>query len=97
MTVIAPGKARINPVRLLSSPIMQDKMHDFHEQFDLVVVDGPPVLAGGDCWLLSQEVDYTVMLVRAGLTPREDVAAAINEIHGGGRVGMALNMVGKVR
>lgn len=95
LTVISPGQNRANPVRLLSSPNMQDNMHDFQKLFDLVVVDGPPVLAGGDCWLLSQEVDYTVLLVRAGTTPREDVAAAINEIQGGARLGIALNMVGK--
>ena len=48
--------------------------------FDLVVIDTPPVLVGGDTALLAREADQTVFLARWATTPPANANAALRRL-----------------
>jgi succinoglycan biosynthesis transport protein ExoP len=88
-------RAVSNPQDLLES----DKMHRFLEaarrEYDMVVLDAPPVLAASDAVLLSHLADATIFLVRWGLTPRSIALGAIRMLRnqGGNLAGVVLSRV----
>lgn len=51
--------------------------------FDLIVVDTPPVLVGGDTALLAREADQTVFLARWAKTPPANATAALRRLDAG--------------
>ena len=70
LTLIPAGRSATNPTRLLSRPQMEHALTHLRENFDLVLVDAPPSLAGGDTWLLAQQADYCACLWCAPASPR---------------------------
>ena len=52
--------------------------------FERVVVDGPPALATADSAMLAGAVEATVLLVRAGKTTADEVAAAVAALRAAG-------------
>ena len=60
--------------------------------FDRVVIDGPPALATADAAMLAGAVEATVLVVRAGKTTVDEVAAAVETLRaaGGNVVGTVL-------
>lgn len=77
----------------------QDKIADLlkqaGEQFDLVVLDTPPLLALSDAITLSQQSDQTLLVVRSGVTPAHISKAVIQQLEtsGGEISGVILNSV----
>jgi polysaccharide biosynthesis transport protein len=63
------------------------------DQFDVVVIDTPPVLAAAEAVVLASSADGVVLVVRAGQTDREAVQQAMRQITGVGArlVGAVLN------
>jgi tyrosine-protein kinase len=69
---------------LLGSEAMRGLIREVEADYDMVILDGPPVLAGKDARVLSQVADGTVLLARWGSTRREDVIAAADQLIGAG-------------
>lgn len=70
----------------------QDAMKAFLEraakEFDIVILDTPPVLALSDSIALSSVSTQTILVTRAGITPARIATAAIQQLESsGGRVG----------
>jgi polysaccharide biosynthesis transport protein len=63
--------------QLLSSKQMAAFLNEVREDFDVVVLDSPPVMAASDAVVLSRLVDAVVFVVRWESTPRQMVANAI--------------------
>jgi polysaccharide biosynthesis transport protein len=66
------------------------------EQYDLIVVDSPPVLAVADAMTLAAQADAALFAVRWGLTPRAAVKLGLKRLHAaahGAAVGVVLTMV----
>jgi capsular exopolysaccharide synthesis family protein len=66
------------------------------EEYDLIVVDSPPVLAVADAMTLAAQADATLFAVRWGSTPRAAVKLGLKRLHtsaGGASVGVVLTMV----
>lgn len=63
------------------------------DQFDLVVIDTPPVLGAAETVVLASSVDGVLLVVRAGHTDRDTVQDATRQIAGVGArlVGAVLN------
>jgi capsular exopolysaccharide synthesis family protein len=68
-------------------------LHELKQRFDFVLVDTPPVLPLADAPTLCRALDGAVMVVRAGSTAGEVVAAAIDSLHGVTVHGLVLNDV----
>lgn len=84
MHFIPSSGGTANPQDLLGSQHMRTFLDRMRAQYDLIVVDAPPVLAVSDPIILSHIVDATLYLVRWEKTPRQVVAGALKVLRGNG-------------
>ncbi|UVO51674.1 hypothetical protein M0208_14600 [Sphingomonas sp. SUN019] len=69
-----------DPGAALASPRLATLLTTLREQFDLVVINTPPVLATGDAQALSDLVDATLLVLRWGRTTPDLLRAAVQEL-----------------
>jgi succinoglycan biosynthesis transport protein ExoP len=84
-----------NPQDLLGSAQMSKFLKAMRMQYDVIVIDAPPVLAVSDALVLSHLADATLFLVRWERTPRAIAIGALKALRTqGGRVaGVVLSRV----
>jgi capsular exopolysaccharide synthesis family protein len=83
-----------NAPEILESHAMKAALATFAERYDLVILDGPPVMAVSDARIISRLADYTVFIVQWAKTPREVVKSAIGALLGvSNHVGVVINRV----
>ena len=66
--VIPVGKSVPNPAEILGSRRMREFLTQMREEFDVIVIDSPPVLAVSDAMLLATQVDAAVLICSANET-----------------------------
>lgn len=71
LSVLTSGPIPPNPSEMLGSPHMHHLLETFKTHFEFVVIDTPPVVAYTDAVVLSQLVDGTIFVVRAGYSSRQ--------------------------
>ena len=71
--VLGAGPVPPNPAELLSGPKAAAVFATLREDFDLVLVDSPPVLPVTDAMVLSKYADGTLLVAAAGQTRRTEV------------------------
>ncbi|MGE0132680.1 MAG: GumC family protein [Blastocatellales bacterium] len=69
--VLPVGPLPPNPAELLGSPKMKQVVETLSANFDYVVIDSPPVSSFADSLILSALVEGVIIVVKAGMTPRE--------------------------
>jgi polysaccharide biosynthesis transport protein len=82
LRVIAGGQIPPNPAELLGAPGMAQLMTELEQIADMVVYDGPPVLAVADALELAPRVGGTVLVVDVGTTGRHALRAAAERLRG---------------
>lgn len=83
-----------NAPEILESHAMKAALATFSERYDLVILDGPPVMAVSDARIIARLADYTVFIVQWAKTPREVVKTAIAALLSvSSRVGIVINRV----
>ncbi len=95
LTMLPAGPIPPNPAELLNSNRVRDMFSQLREQFDLVLIDSPPVLPVTDAAILSQSADATRGLAAAGQTRRADLHRAAEKLDqvGATILGIVLNKV----
>ena len=93
LDVLLRGIVPPNPSELLGSGAMRRWVEAWIEQYDFIVLDGPPVLPVTDAVLLQALADMTIMLARSSYTERAQAqrsfqALKLNTSH---YVGVVLN------
>lgn len=78
--VVPAGPTTPNPSGLLSSEGMTKFLELAQMNFDCVVVDTPPIFPVSDVLVFAQQTDGVVLCVKAGETPRDQVARARDKI-----------------
>ena len=78
--VITSGRTTSDPQELLASRTMTALLDAVRTQYDLVVLDTPPVLPVADALVLARQVDATVMVVRWEKTERGAVQDALRRL-----------------
>ncbi len=93
--VLGSGPFPPNPSELLGSQAMREVLRAARDEFDVVLLDSPPLLAVTDAAVLSTMVDGAILVVRTGSTPRTSVRRAISQLETvhGRLVGTVLNDV----
>ncbi|MBL8658543.1 MAG: polysaccharide biosynthesis tyrosine autokinase [Rhodospirillales bacterium] len=93
--VIPAGRLTADPAEILASPQMRAVITALTGEFELVILDSPPVVAVSDPRLLAPQVDATILVVRWAATTRDIVALAAKQIDegGGNLIGVVLSMV----
>ncbi|HEX7899609.1 MAG TPA: CpsD/CapB family tyrosine-protein kinase, partial [Planctomycetota bacterium] len=69
LRVLTSGPTSDLPEELLESPRMAELLKALRERYEVVVIDGPPVAAGGDAVTLARLADTVAWVVRAGRLP----------------------------
>jgi capsular exopolysaccharide synthesis family protein len=76
VTVISGQVAQEDPASLLASSRLKELLDLAKAQFDLVLVDSPPILAVPDNLLLINALDRVILVVKACATSRRDLRKA---------------------
>jgi len=77
LSVLASGPLPPNPSELLSSKRTVEVLGSLQAEYDIVLLDCPPVLPVTDALVLSGRVDATLMVAVAGATTRKEAARAV--------------------
>lgn len=80
LSIITAGKVPPNPAEMLGSKAMSAFLEEMKEHFDYIILDTPPVQVVADAQILSTKVDGTIIVVRAGVTKKEDVNDTVNTL-----------------
>jgi len=78
--VLPVGPIPINPAELLGSNRMRELIRTLTEDYDYIIVDGPPALGFVDSHILSNLVDGVAVVVRAGKTPKNAIRELIDRL-----------------
>ena len=76
LMLLASGVLPPNPSELLSSRRAAQVLAALQAEADVVLIDSPPVLPVTDAAVLSGRVDITLLVTRAGVTTRRQLARA---------------------
>jgi polysaccharide biosynthesis transport protein len=80
LVVMASGPLPPNPAELLSGPRLASLLTLGQQSFDIVVIDGPPIMGLADAPLLSSMAGATLLVVAAGETRRHTAKIALKRI-----------------
>jgi polysaccharide biosynthesis transport protein len=95
LSLLAAGSKTEMPAELLSSKQFDDLLKVLTQKYDLVIVDSPPILVVTDARVLSEKLDATLAVIRAGKTTRTVLTglSTMLEFSGSRAVGLVLNAV----
>jgi len=95
LSLLPAGPVPSNPAELLNSAHALDIFTRLRDQYDLVLIDSPPMLPVTDATILSRHADATLMLAAAGQTRRADLHRAVEKLDqvGATILGIVLNKV----
>jgi protein-tyrosine kinase len=95
LTILPGGKVLDNPTELIGSKKMEALVHELKSQYRdrYVIFDSTPLLATSESEVLAKMVDEILIVVRAGVTPRETVIQAISSLEKKKIFGLVLNDV----
>jgi capsular exopolysaccharide synthesis family protein len=89
--LLQAGNSRGNPTELIQSDALKPLVERLTQYFDWILIDTPPVIPLTDALSLSRQVDATLLVARAGRTPREAIEQALTVIGRKHVLGMVLN------
>lgn len=76
LTYISRGVAPPNPSELLLTRRFSDFLEQASQQFDLVIIDTPPILAVTDAAIVGKQCGTTLMVNRFQLNPAKEIEIA---------------------
>jgi Mrp family chromosome partitioning ATPase len=79
----------------LIGPRLSPLLDEFAKEYDLVILDSPPLMGFAECLQMAAAADGVLIVSRAANTKRKAVAAvlsALNRIHAN-KLGIVLNQV----
>ncbi|MFT4101204.1 MAG: polysaccharide biosynthesis tyrosine autokinase [Burkholderiaceae bacterium] len=93
LTVMPAGKARPNAHELVSGPRFADRLATMRDQFDIILIDTPPMQVVSDVMLIAASCTGVVYVVRSGETPVPLIQRSLNRLAKAGApvFGVALN------
>lgn len=68
LTMIAKGAGKHFNLELLDSAVMDALLESLKSDYDVVVIDAPPLAAGADALVLGRRSDKVIVVLRAGET-----------------------------
>ena len=80
LTIIESGPMPTNPAETLGSEAMQRLIGQLRDNYDYVIIDGPPVLLASEAKLLAKYVDGTILVFNAAVTRRGTGVRTISEL-----------------
>jgi exopolysaccharide/PEP-CTERM locus tyrosine autokinase len=95
LTLLTGGSAQAKPAELIGSRRMEALVKELKSRYNdrYIILDATPLLATTEPEVLARLVDGIVIVVRAGVTPRETVKQAIASLDPKKILGFVLNDV----
>lgn len=95
--VVLSGKKPPNPTELLSTPSFEKMLEVLKEEFDLIIIDTPPMGIGADATIVGRKVDGVLMVVRNNFVSKKSVKKVKDDLvrTGSKVVGVVLNRIEK--
>jgi capsular exopolysaccharide synthesis family protein len=81
ISIITSGSIPPNPAELLNSSRLKLLIDDMLKIFDFIILDSPPVQSVTDSLTLSQLVDGTLLVTRAGKTTYDMMESGLKKMH----------------
>ncbi len=97
LDVLAVRNTPSNPSELLASREMRQLVAELVDRYDQVILDTPACLGLPDAKTVTELADGVVLVVRADVTPREDVETVLEILDRSRLLGMVLNGVEMTR
>jgi capsular exopolysaccharide synthesis family protein len=93
LSVLPCGALPSNAAQLLSGTRMRALLQELREEYDIIVLDTPPVLATADAGIVASLTDGVLLVVRAGTTDRNAAQRACQQLANVGArvIGTVLN------
>jgi capsular exopolysaccharide synthesis family protein len=76
--LISAGNSPPNPAELVASRKMKDFIQEVSNQFDIVLVDSPPIMACVDSRVIAESTDGMILLAQMESTSLREFAHAVN-------------------
>jgi exopolysaccharide transport family protein len=95
LDILPAGEAVPNPMLMLAGSQMRTLLASLATGYDIIIVDGPPVMAVSDARIMAGLVDSTLFVVRWCRTGRRQVLASLKQLadHGATISGLMISMV----
>ncbi len=96
VSIIPAGSESASPAELLQSVKLDELLEELGEQFDIIIVDLPPVLAVSDPLIVAPRLGGVVMVVKVATAKREEIVNSVRRLRSAGvnLVGCMLNAYG---
>lgn len=80
VSVLPSGSFTAAPADLLLQPNLRTLLASYRQQFDMIIVDAPPLMGLPDARLLGRAADGVVLVARANKTPRSAILTACHRL-----------------
>ena len=85
--VLSSGSLSSNPAELIASDKMRDLVQQAELEYDVIIIDSPPILTVADASIVSTFVDFVLIVVSAGSTRMEELERSVEIIESvGGKI-----------
>ena len=78
LSLLSSGTGSEEVVELLHSPLVADLLARLTREFDMVLIDTPPMLHMADARIIARQADGAILVLRASSTGREQAEDARN-------------------
>lgn len=94
---LAAGERPPNPAELLASQRFEDLVARASRDYDLVVIDTPPVLAVADASIVCRTAGTTLLVLRSGCHPLREISLMVKRLGQNGVTARAIVLNAAVR
>lgn len=82
--IVTTGQIPPNPSELLMHLRFEQLLQQLGEQFDMLIIDAPPILAVSDAAIIGRMAGATLMVARAGHHPVSELEQAVKRLNHAG-------------
>ena len=95
LNFLASGPKPPNPTEILQSRVTHDLLKRLRDDYDMVIVDAPPLLPVADAAVIATATDGAIVVARHGKTTRDQLREGVTRLENvGARVfGVVINMI----
>lgn len=93
--ILPSGKIPPNPSEMISSAAMNNLLEELKENYDVIIIDSPPIENFTDGQILSTKADGALLVIKVGESKVESVKEAKNLLNrvGANIIGLVMNYV----
>ncbi len=81
LDILPVGPIPPNPSEIIGSKKMEQFLNDLRKEYTRIIIDSPPISAVTDAVALAQMVDTTLLVIRAGETPRQVIQNSLEQLY----------------